>query len=397
MMREKERGKRKRKRKRTVRVRKWRGWALMICLDSKRTPRKLRVGSRVAMGGMLPCLCRWLWLQGELDFNEFNVLCEILSEKVDQVHPNRPTKPPPEKKQPPPPPTVKARPPSESSTSTEDILASSKFIYSSFLPCTLVLGAKYGNISVASAFASYHEAVQDRDHKFLTKAVEEAYKGVECGDIVLSCHNMVLKNTDPTAHAEVTVIREVETVAQFGVIFLLFALVLEFSAAKASCCPSSCYFRRLASDILIYVLVWNNSISSKVQFYYYLRAHYNVILKSIVVSDSILQLPSDGFDTDSGKPMIMDSGTTLAYLGDELFNPLMKKSIEVGDAVLQLPSDGFDTDSGKLMIMDSGTTLAYLGDELFNPLMKKPAQPAPVPSTGPNANPLDLFPQVAGP
>lgn len=65
-------------------------------------------------------------------------------------------------------------------------------------------------------------AVQDRDHKFLTKAVEEAYKGVECGDggpfgavvvckdeVVVSCHNMVLKNTDPTAHAEVTAIREV--------------------------------------------------------------------------------------------------------------------------------------------------------------------------------------------
>ncbi|KAE9448099.1 hypothetical protein C3L33_19998, partial [Rhododendron williamsianum] len=63
--------------------------------------------------------------------------------------------------------------------------------------------------------------VQDRDHKFLTKAVEEAYKGVECGDggpfgavvvckdeIVVSCHNLVLKNTDPTAHAEVTAIRE---------------------------------------------------------------------------------------------------------------------------------------------------------------------------------------------
>ncbi|PQQ11422.1 uncharacterized protein Pyn_34576 [Prunus yedoensis var. nudiflora] len=63
--------------------------------------------------------------------------------------------------------------------------------------------------------------VQDRDHKFLTEAVGEAYKGVECGDggpfgavvvrndeIVVSCHNMVLKNTDPTAHAEVTAIRE---------------------------------------------------------------------------------------------------------------------------------------------------------------------------------------------
>lgn len=65
-------------------------------------------------------------------------------------------------------------------------------------------------------------AVQSRDHKFLTKAVEEAYKGVESGDggpfgavvvhndeVVVSCHNMVLNHTDPTAHAEVTAIREV--------------------------------------------------------------------------------------------------------------------------------------------------------------------------------------------
>ena len=56
----------------------------------------------------------------------------------------------------------------------------------------------------------------------LTKAIEEAYKGVERGDggplgavvvrndeIVVSCHNMVLKHTDPSAHAEVTAVREV--------------------------------------------------------------------------------------------------------------------------------------------------------------------------------------------
>jgi tRNA(Arg) A34 adenosine deaminase TadA len=68
----------------------------------------------------------------------------------------------------------------------------------------------------------YQTAVQDRDHKFLSKAVEEAYRGVDCGDggpfgavvvhndeVIASCHNMVLKNTDPTAHAEVTAIREV--------------------------------------------------------------------------------------------------------------------------------------------------------------------------------------------
>ncbi|KAK1401788.1 CMP/dCMP-type deaminase domain-containing protein [Heracleum sosnowskyi] len=62
---------------------------------------------------------------------------------------------------------------------------------------------------------------KDRDHIFIKKPVEEAYKGIECGDggpfgavvvckdeVVASCHNMVLKHTDPTAHAEVTAIRE---------------------------------------------------------------------------------------------------------------------------------------------------------------------------------------------
>ncbi|XP_010421673.1 PREDICTED: uncharacterized protein LOC104707093 [Camelina sativa] len=81
--------------------------------------------------------------------------------------------------------------------------------------------AKDGTISVASAFSGHQQAVHDSDHKFLTQAVEEAYKGVDCGDggpfgavivhkneVVASCHNMVLKYTDPTAHAEVTAIRE---------------------------------------------------------------------------------------------------------------------------------------------------------------------------------------------
>ncbi|CAK9328292.1 unnamed protein product [Citrullus colocynthis] len=84
-----------------------------------------------------------------------------------------------------------------------------------------VVEAIDGTLSVASAFGCHQEAVQDRDHKFLTQAVEEAYKGVECGDggpfgavvvrkdeVVVSCHNMVRRNTDPTAHAEVTAVRE---------------------------------------------------------------------------------------------------------------------------------------------------------------------------------------------
>ncbi|XP_059630035.1 guanosine deaminase-like [Cornus florida] len=84
-----------------------------------------------------------------------------------------------------------------------------------------VVETKDGNISVATAFSGQQEVVQDRDHEFLTKAVEEAYNGVECGhggpfgavvvrndEVIVSCHNMVSKNTDPTAHAEVTAIRE---------------------------------------------------------------------------------------------------------------------------------------------------------------------------------------------
>ncbi|KAM0928300.1 hypothetical protein ACQ4PT_002398 [Festuca glaucescens] len=84
-----------------------------------------------------------------------------------------------------------------------------------------VVEAKDGTIAVASAFPGHQEAVQDRDHKFLSKAVEEAYRGVDCGhggpfgavvvcndEVIVSCHNMVLNYTDPTAHAEVTAIRE---------------------------------------------------------------------------------------------------------------------------------------------------------------------------------------------
>ena len=86
---------------------------------------------------------------------------------------------------------------------------------------TNVLESKDGTISTASAFTGHQEAVQDKDLKFLSKAVEEAYNGVNSGnggpfgaivahndEVIVSCHNMVLKNRDPIAHAEVTAIRE---------------------------------------------------------------------------------------------------------------------------------------------------------------------------------------------
>ena len=55
----------------------------------------------------------------------------------------------------------------------------------------------------------------------MSKVVEEEYNGVNSGhggpfgaivvrndEVIASCHNMVLMNKDPTAHAEVTAIRE---------------------------------------------------------------------------------------------------------------------------------------------------------------------------------------------
>ena len=86
---------------------------------------------------------------------------------------------------------------------------------------TNVVESKDGTISAASAFTGHQEAVQDKDLKFLPNAVEEACNGVNSGhggpfgaivvrndEVIVSCHNMVLKNKDPIAHAEVTAIRE---------------------------------------------------------------------------------------------------------------------------------------------------------------------------------------------
>ncbi|XP_047326470.1 aspartic proteinase 36-like [Impatiens glandulifera] len=52
------------------------------------------------------------------------------------------------------------------------------------------------------------------------------------------------------------------------------------------------------------------------------QPHYNIILKSIEVDGSILTLPSS-FGTSSEKGAIIDSGTTLVYLPDEIYSLLM--------------------------------------------------------------------------
>ncbi|KAL7207061.1 hypothetical protein ACSBR2_019704 [Camellia fascicularis] len=55
------------------------------------------------------------------------------------------------------------------------------------------------------------------------------------------------------------------------------------------------------------------------------QAHYNVILKAIEVGHDVLQLPTDVLDSQSRKVVVIDSGTTLAYLADDMFAPLMEK------------------------------------------------------------------------
>ncbi|KAK3034146.1 hypothetical protein RJ639_033489, partial [Escallonia herrerae] len=55
------------------------------------------------------------------------------------------------------------------------------------------------------------------------------------------------------------------------------------------------------------------------------EAHYNVVMKAIEVGGEVLQLETDIFDTGSRRGTIIDSGTTLAYLPDEVYNPLLVK------------------------------------------------------------------------
>ncbi|XP_039034162.1 aspartic proteinase 39-like isoform X3 [Hibiscus syriacus] len=66
-------------------------------------------------------------------------------------------------------------------------------------------------------------------------------------------------------------------------------------------------------------------------------AHYNVVMKEIEVGDTLLQLPSDVFDSGDQKGTIVDSGTTLAYLPPAIYEPLMDEILSPQPA-LQLYS-----------------------------------------------------------
>ncbi|CAL5079457.1 unnamed protein product [Urochloa decumbens] len=86
------------------------------------------------------------------------------------------------------------------------------------LRCAHVAG---GNLGFGLSAHAVHGGAAPGDYKLMKKAVDEAYRAVDSGDggpfgavivrdgaVAVSCHNLVLKNTDPSAHAEVTAIRQ---------------------------------------------------------------------------------------------------------------------------------------------------------------------------------------------
>jgi len=95
-------------------------------------------------------------------------------------------------------------------------------------------GNNFYNLKCTFTYFFVIPAALDRDSKFIIKSVKEAYEAVESGDgypygalivrnnheVVVSTHNMILRNKDPTAHAEMTAIREVKILI-LSLIFLV--------------------------------------------------------------------------------------------------------------------------------------------------------------------------------
>lgn len=53
------------------------------------------------------------------------------------------------------------------------------------------------------------------------------------------------------------------------------------------------------------------------------QAHYNVVMKEIEVGGDVLELPTDVFDSGEHRGTIIDSGTTLTYLPEVVYDSLM--------------------------------------------------------------------------
>ncbi|GFP85877.1 aspartic proteinase-like protein 2 [Phtheirospermum japonicum] len=59
------------------------------------------------------------------------------------------------------------------------------------------------------------------------------------------------------------------------------------------------------------------------------QPHYNVNLQSIAVNGQILPIASSVFATSSNRGTIIDSGTTLAYLAEEVYDPFVNAILQI--------------------------------------------------------------------
>lgn len=64
------------------------------------------------------------------------------------------------------------------------------------------------------------------------------------------------------------------------------------------------------------------------------RPHYNLNLQSIAVNGQILSIDQAVFATSSNRGTIIDSGTTLAYLAEEAYDPFVNAVSYIGTASL---------------------------------------------------------------
>lgn len=55
------------------------------------------------------------------------------------------------------------------------------------------------------------------------------------------------------------------------------------------------------------------------------RAHYNIVLNGVKIGGTALDLPLGLFETSYKRGAIIDSGTTLAYLPESIYLPLVGK------------------------------------------------------------------------
>lgn len=72
------------------------------------------------------------------------------------------------------------------------------------------------------------------------------------------------------------------------------------------------------------ILSLSTAVSLTTQLYFpNFRPHYNLNLQSISVNGQTLPIDSSAFATSSNKGTIVDTGTTLAYLTEAAYDPLV--------------------------------------------------------------------------